>query len=107
MSSTTDDDISAELEAMRHGAYPDPADIDRGEVLMATGLGIGLLGVGLVAVSAICPPCMMGAVPLAAASAPALLGAGAFKRWRRARHDQKAAQQTTEGSQPAESSTDF
>jgi hypothetical protein len=82
-----DDDISAELEAMRHAAYPDPADIDRGEVLMATGVGIGLLGVGLVAASAICPPCMMGAVPLAAATAPALLGAGVFKRWRRARHD--------------------
>ena len=91
MNRPTDDnnDLGAELEAMRHHAYPDPGDSDRGEVLMATGVGVGLLGMGLVAAAAICPPCMLGAVPLAAASAPALLGAGLFKRWRRARHDRE------------------
>ena len=83
-------DDEAELEALRHAAWPNPEHADRGEVLMATGVGMGLLGVGMVALSAICLPCVIGAAPLAAASAPVLVGAGLFKRWRRHRRDQQA-----------------
>jgi hypothetical protein len=70
-----------DLEAMRHAPYPSP-HTDRGETLALTGVGIGLMGVGVVALSAICMPCMIGAAPIAAAAAPVLLGAGAFQRWR-------------------------
>jgi hypothetical protein len=71
-----------EWELMRQAPYPDPAAQDRGEVLAWSGVGIGLIGVGVVAASAICPPCMMGVAPLAAATAPGLIVAGAIKRWR-------------------------
>ena len=74
--------IEEELEAMRRAPYPNPAHQDRGETLAWTGVGIGLMGVGVVAASAICPPCMLGAVPLCVAAAPGLVAAGAFKRWR-------------------------
>lgn len=73
-----------EWERMRQEPYPNPALQDRGETLAWTGVGIGLVGVGVgvAAAAAICPACMFGVVPLAAASAPGLLAAGAFKRWR-------------------------
>jgi hypothetical protein len=83
-------DDEAELEALRQAAWPNPEHADRGEVLMATGVGMGLLSVGVVALSAICLPCVIGAAPLAAASAPVLLGAGLFKRWHRRRLEQTA-----------------
>jgi len=79
-----------QLEAMRHAPYPSP-DTDRGETLALTGVGIGLMGVGVVALSAICPPCMIGAAPLAAAAAPVLVGAGAYKRWRSRRKEPAVA----------------
>ena len=47
MTKTTDDE--AELEALRQAPYPNPEHADRGEVLMATGVGMGLLSVGVVA----------------------------------------------------------
>lgn len=71
------------LEAERFAAYPDPALQDRGETLALTGVAIGVVGVGVAAVASFCPPCMAGMVPMAAVAAPALVGAGAFKRWRR------------------------
>jgi hypothetical protein len=87
---TTPDD-EAELEALRQAAYPNPENADRGEVLMATGVGIGLLGVGFAALSVVCLPCAIGAAPLAAASAPVLLGAGLVKRWNRRRRESAAS----------------
>ena len=89
MTKTTDD--QAELEALRQAPYPNPEHADRGEVLMATGVGMGLLSVGVVAFSAICLPCVIGAAPLAAVSAPALVGAGLIKRWNRRRREAAAA----------------
>jgi hypothetical protein len=80
-----DDDVAAELAALRAKPYPDPADTDRGEVLAATGVALGVVGVGVVAAAAICPPCMLGLAPLCAVTAPVLVGAGAWKRWRRRR----------------------
>lgn len=73
--------LEDELEAMRHAPYLGPP-ADRGETLAWTGVGIGLMGAGVVAASAICAPCMIGVAPLAALTAPVLIGAGAFKRWR-------------------------
>lgn len=61
--------------------YPNPADADRGEVLIAVGVGIGLMGAGIAAASAICPPCALGMLPLCAVAAPAVGGAGLVKRW--------------------------
>ena len=83
-------DLEAELEAMRHAPYQGP-DQDRGEVLAWSGVGIGLMGVGVVAASTICAPCMIGVAPLAAVTAPVLIGAGAIKRWRVRRREAKAA----------------
>lgn len=83
-------DLEAELEAMRHAPYQGP-DQDRGEVLAWSGVGIGLMGVGVVAASTICAPCMIGVAPLAAVTAPVLIGAGAIKRWRIRRREAKAA----------------
>jgi len=85
-----DRDLDAELEAMRHAPYQGP-DQDRGEVLAWSGVGIGLMGVGVVAASTICAPCMIGVAPLAAVTAPVLIGAGAIKRWRVRRREAKAA----------------
>jgi hypothetical protein len=82
--------LEAELEAMRHAPYQGP-DQDRGEVLAWSGVGIGLMGVGVVAASTICAPCMIGVAPLAAVTAPVLIGAGAIKRWRVRRREAKAA----------------
>ena len=79
----TPSDEARALEALRNAPYPDPAAADRGEVLLATGVGLGLVGVGVIAASAICPPCMLGVVPLSAISAVAFIAAGSFKRWRR------------------------
>lgn len=53
------------------------------EAWMATGVSVGLLGAGVLAASAVCPPCLLGAAPLALAAAPGLVGVGLFKRWRR------------------------
>ena len=69
-----------ELEAMRHAPYQGPA-ADRGEVLAWSGVGVGVLGVGVVAASTVCASCMIGVAPLAAVAAPVLIGAGALKRW--------------------------
>jgi hypothetical protein len=76
-----------ELEALRRAPYPDPAAADRGEVLAATGavigvVGVGVVGVGVVVGAALCPACMRGLAPLCAVTAPLLVGAGAWKRWR-------------------------
>lgn len=83
-------DLEAELEAMRHAPYQGP-DQDRGEVLAWSGVGIGLMGVGVVAASSICVPCMVAVAPLAAVTAPVLIGAGAIKRWRVRRREAQAA----------------
>lgn len=85
----TNDEL-AELEALRHAPFVDPADIDRGEVLVATGVGIGVIGVGVLVVSAICPPCLLGMVPLSAVTGTGLIAAGLVKRWRRRRRDAAA-----------------
>jgi hypothetical protein len=77
---TPDAELEAELEAMRHAPYQGPG-ADRGEVLAWSGVGIGVLGVGVVAASTVCAPCMIGVAPLAAVVAPVLIGAGAMKRW--------------------------
>ena len=79
------DDVAAEFAALRAQPYPDPADADRGEVLAATGVALGIVGVGVVAGAALCPPCVLGLAPLCAVTAPVLVGAGAWKRWRRRR----------------------
>ena len=74
-----------ELEALRRAPYPDPAAADRGEVLAATGAVIGVVGVGVVVGAvgaAICPACMLGLAPLCAVTAPVLVGASVWKRWR-------------------------
>jgi hypothetical protein len=81
----TEPDAAAELEAMRHAAYPDPAESDKGETLMWTGASIGAVGAGVVAAAAICPACMVGLAPLAAVAAPAVFGAGLYKRWKKKR----------------------
>lgn len=88
-------ELEAELEAMRHAPYQGPGE-DRGEVLAWTGVGIGLMGAGVVAASTICAPCMIGVAPLAAVTAPVLIGAGAFKRWRVRRREAKEAASTSE-----------
>ena len=85
-----DADLDAELETLRHAPYQGP-DHDRGEVLAWTGVGIGLMGAGVVAASTICAPCMIGVAPLAAVTAPVLIGAGAIKRWRIRRREAKSA----------------
>ncbi len=81
-----------EFEAMRAAPYPNPADADRGEVLVATGVGVGVVGVGMgvIAAAALCPPCVLGALPFAAVAAPGLVGAGILKRWRRRRREAAA-----------------
>jgi hypothetical protein len=84
-------ELEAELEAMRHAPYRGP-DQDRGEVLAWSGVGIGLMGVGVVAASSICVPCMVAVAPLAAVTAPVLIGAGAIKRWRVRRREAKEAE---------------
>ena len=71
-----------ELAALRNAPYPDPSSQDRGEVLAWTGAAIGTVGVGVVVGAAVCPTCMLGLAPLCAATAPVLIGAGAWKRWR-------------------------
>jgi len=48
--------------------------------LLAGGVGIGVLGAAMAAVGgAVCPVCVV--------AAPALLGAGAWKRWRASRRE--------------------
>ena len=74
-----------ELEAAVPRGYPDPADADHGEVLMATGAGFAVVSVGVAVASSLCPPCMLALVPICAVVAPGVFGAGLLKRWRRAR----------------------
>ena len=71
------------LEALRHAPLVNPADLDRGEVLLAIGAGLGVIGVGVFAASAICPTCVLGIAPLAAVTGAAVFAAGLVKRWRR------------------------
>lgn len=51
---------------------------DDGNELIATGLGVGAIGVfGAVVLGATCPVCVV--------ATPALLGAGLYKKWKRKR----------------------
>jgi uncharacterized membrane protein YebE (DUF533 family) len=52
--------------------------------LLATGAGVAALGVAGAALGAVCPLCVV--------AAPALVGAGVYKRWQ-ARREQAAAAQ--------------
>lgn len=69
---TAEDDSTQSSEAADAGA------------LILGGLGIGALGVVSAAIGgAVCPVCVV--------AAPALLGAGAYKRWKAAKRDARDA----------------